>query len=177
VPPVRLAAPGGTRIPGPNAFSSVGLRGWIAFNRFGDASRAAIITSASPGADWVEQAIEQTGYGELRAIDVRDPENGIAGGRGATPASTGLSPLALVLDAEAATWRIASIAGVAPDASVVDVLRTRGDGAWAIVARTDMQGEAALIRSVDGGRSWNYEATAFEHGVELHDLARNTERR
>jgi hypothetical protein len=160
---------------GANAFSTVGARGWIVTNLSVSASSpamAAVFGSAAPGEPWLRQSVEHETF-ELRAIDVRDPQNGVAGGRGITPGATGLSPLALVTSEDGTSWQLAPITGVASDAIVVDVLRMRGNGGWAITG--DETGiESAFLRSDDGGRSWYREATSFEHGVRLTDLARNT---
>jgi hypothetical protein len=176
VAPVVLAGCCELRIAGPNSFSMVGLRGWIAVISSLPRSGTAIVTSAAPGEPWVEQTVDREVF-ELHAIDVRDPQNGVAGGRGVTPAATGLSPLALVTNEDGTAWQLAPITGVSADAIVVDVLRIRGDGAWAITGNTGVGNESAFLRSDDGGHSWHHEATNFEHDVQLSDLARNTELR
>jgi photosystem II stability/assembly factor-like uncharacterized protein len=178
--PLILSPGGGSRILGGNAFSTVDLRGWLAvsmpFPPGSAGSRAVILASAVPGAEWVEQPIAQSGFGELYAIDVRDDHAGIAGGNGLSPVSGGLSPLALVMSADGAWWDVATVTGVPDDAIVVDLVRLRGDDAWAITnAFIDGRSESAFLRSDDGGRSWHHEATPFEHDIRLLDLARNTE--
>ena len=56
-----------------------------------------------------------------------------------------------------------------------DVLRTRGDGTWAVAMDvTSGDAEAAFLQSDDGGRTWRRAPTAFEHGVQLFDLARSS---
>ncbi len=176
VPPTRLAPAGGSRILGANAVATLDSRGWIALSAmsFGGPSRAAILTSAAPGAPWAAADVDQQGFGELYAIDVRDARNAVAGGRGRTPTTSGLVPLILVLDPDADVWRIASVTGVPTDASVVDVLSARDAIGWAIVDQLEPGGGAAFLRSDDGGRSWRHEVTSFENGVQLDDLARNT---
>ena len=161
-----LSASGGTRITGQDAFVAFGPRGWIAATE-----PAAILSSAAPGEPWLAQSIDQA-FGELRAIDVRDPGNGIAAGRGGTPATTALAPLVLVSD-DTETWRRASITGAPADMIVVDVLRERGDGAWALADGISTP-VSVFLRSTDGGPSWHREPTEFDHGVRMTDLARNT---
>jgi photosystem II stability/assembly factor-like uncharacterized protein len=166
---------------GPNVFSSVGARGWVAFNGVGASNdpvrtRAAITTSAAPGEPWLEQPVRLIEPAHLTAIDVRDAQSGIAGGSIVSP-SSGFTPLMLVLDADGVSWSRAPIAGL-PDGWVVhDVLRARGDRAWAVanfVAPFPV--EVTMLRSEDGGRTWRREPTSFNYGVSVVDLARNTER-
>jgi photosystem II stability/assembly factor-like uncharacterized protein len=79
----------------------------------------------------------------------------------------------LVINEDGTLWRLAAITGVGGDTTVVDVLRTRGAGAWAITV-DDSGSESAFLRSGDGGRSWHREPTSFQQDVRLTDLARNT---
>ena len=77
------------------------VAGGIPFPPFALASAdlpATILSSAAPGDQWVAQPVArqgfaEQGFAELTAIDVRDPANGIAAGRGPTAGSPGQSPL------------------------------------------------------------------------------------
>lgn len=178
--PLALAPSGGTFIGGANAFSTVGAHGWIAAaapTRPNDSfhNRAAIFTSSAPGAAWVEQLVDpSSGYPQLRAIDVRDDHNGVAGGFTVAASEDAYLPFAIVLDPDGTSWHQAPITGIPDGWSVFDVLRTRGDGAWATATDITTAVESAFLRSDDGGRSWHREPSSFEQDVQIFDLARNT---
>jgi photosystem II stability/assembly factor-like uncharacterized protein len=169
--PIVIEPPGGASLGGMNAFATAGAAGWIV-----EAYVASILRSESPGAPWVRQPVVVEGPSELRAIDMRDPEHGLAGGFTSKTLET-RAPLLLVTD-DGTAWEPARVAGPFDGWSVYDVLRLRGDGA--VATATDItSGETAtvLFHSDDGGRSWRRDPTPFEHGWRIHDLARNTERR
>lgn len=174
IAPVALVA----TIGGANAFATAGTRGWIAFSGFNfpndsARTRAAIVSSAAPGAPWVEQPVALDAFAGLRAIDVRDEQNGVAGG--ATFSDAGWAPLIVVMNDDGASWRVASITGILDGWAVQDVLRTRGDGGWAVaIDVTSGRAESVFLRTDDGGRTWRRAATAFEHGVQITDLARSS---
>jgi hypothetical protein len=180
VPPVLFAPSGGGFFSGPNGFSVVGLRGWIAATFYLGSTfpiyRTTILASAAPGAEWVEQPLALAGQPELRAIDVRDPRDGVAGGYVFVANEVGaLVPFLFVLGTDGETWERAAIADAPDGFTIVDVLRLRGDVAWAVA--TDITSGAArsvMLRSDDGGRSWRRAPTAFEDGFQFSDLARNT---
>ena len=165
-------------IAGANACATAGARAWIAFSGFdvpNDSAhtRAAIVASAAPGAPWVEQPVAVDVFAGLRAIDVRDERNGVAGG--ATFSDAGWAPLIVVMNDDGASWRVAPITGIPEGWAVEDVLRIRGDGAWAVAIEvTGGRAESAFLRSDDGGRTWRRAATAFEHAVRITDLARSS---
>lgn len=165
-------------IGGANAFATAGARGWIAFSGFNfpnDSAhtRAAIVSSAVPGAPWVEQPVALDAFAGLRAIDVRDERNGIAGG--ATVSDAGSAPLIVVMNDDGASWRVAPITGIPEGWAVEDLLRTRGDGGWAVaIDVASGRAESVFLRSDDGGRTWRRAATAFEHDVQITDLARSS---
>ncbi len=170
LPAVELAPSGGASLAGPNAVVTAGSFGWIA-----EWSRAAILRSAAPGEPWLQQSVAVEGTNLLHAIDVRDVGNGVAGGF--TIPLTEYEPLALRLDADGATWRPAAVADVPSGWTILDVLRLRGDGGVAVATDfTSGRAESMLLRSDDGGRSWRRDPTPFEHGWQIFDLARNTER-
>ncbi len=164
LPPVVLDPSGGSGI-SPNAFSTVGSAGWIA-------ARAAILRSAAPGEPWLPQPIDVEGPFELRAIDVQDAQHGVAGGFRSVSGS--VSPVLLASD-DGASWRAATIADVPDGWTVVDVLRLRGNAAVAVLM-DDTTGNSLLLRSEDGGLSWQRDSTDFEH-AQISDLARNSDRR
>jgi len=176
----QLAPSGETRIFNGNAFATAGTFGWIAATaptRPNDSvhTRAVIFTSTTPGAAWSEQPIDpQPGFPELWAIDVRDQRNGIAGGVALNDAEDGYAALALVLDADGASWHDAPITGLAPGWVIRDLLRTRGEGAWAIANSRNGDSRGAFVSSDDGGRSWQVDDALRFQDVDLFDLARNT---
>ncbi len=166
--PVILDPSGGPVLAGSNAFSTVGAAGWIA-----ETYDASILRSAAPGEPWVRYPLGIAGFSDLRAIDVRDGQHGVAGGSAAVPAR---APL-LFVTVDGATWQSATIWDVPDGWTVWDVLRLRGDGAVAVATDiTSGESQEMILRSNDGGLSWHREPTPFEHDWEIHDLARNTER-
>ncbi|MEO6028433.1 MAG: hypothetical protein ABIR79_16330 [Candidatus Binatia bacterium] len=180
VPPVALTPPGDIRMSGANGCATVASRGWIAAAaslRRHDAvhTRAAIFSSAAPGAPWIEQSVASTTpYPQLRAIDVRDAENGVAVGSASTVAGEAMVPYAIVTTADGLSWQEAPITGLSEGWAVVDALRTRGEGAWAIATRYTSTTESALLRSDDGGRSWHLDVAPLVGNVGVFDLARNS---
>jgi hypothetical protein len=182
ISPLVLAASGESSIAGASSFATAGSRGWIAAAIATTVDfpfdRAGILTSAAPGGQWVDQRVAHTGNGELFAIDIRDPQSGIAGGSQIATPTSGLSALALVMDVDGASWREAPIAGLPAGWEILDVTRMCGEGAWAVaIDITSDAVEAAFLESDDGGRSWRHAETMFEHDVHLVDLARNTSAR
>lgn len=168
-------------IAGINAVSAVGARAWIAVaTQTGPYTRATIVSNLSPESHWLEQRIDfvrSLRASMLLGMDVRDERNGIAGG-----AQGGYfeenAPLALVLAADG-SWQEVSITGLPGRADawfIVDVSRTRGDGAWAVANASRIENivGSAFLHSSDGGASWRYVPTPFEDDVRLVDLARNT---
>jgi hypothetical protein len=138
-------------------------------------TRAAIFTSNAPGAPWSEQPIDPPpGFPELWAIDVRDQRNGIAGGVALNEAEDGYAAFVLVLDADGAAWHDAPITGLPPGWVIRDLLRARGESAWAIANSRNGDSRGAFVRSDDGGRSWQVDDALRFQDVDLFDLARNT---
>lgn len=177
--PVVLAPSGGTAISGSNAFATFGLTGWIGASAPTDLEfppfRATILTSAMSGVPWTQQPVEQSGWTQLTSVDVRDSEDGVAGGFRIASLVDTIDGFALVMQADGRAWETAPITGLPPGYEVDDVLRTRGEGAWAIAVDVVTGIDAsAFLRSEDNGRSWQHVATEFEHDVQLVDLARNT---
>lgn len=168
LPPVVVS--GGGSIGGLNAFSTVGPAGWIA-----DMEGTAIYRSAAPGAPWRTQPLALDLPATVQAIDVRDAGHGVAGGFASS--LTRFVPLLLVSDDVAAAWRPAAIAEVPDGWAIRDVLRLRDDGGVAIASEiTGLAVGSLVLRSEDGGQSWQREPNPFEHDVQMFDLARNTER-
>lgn len=165
-----------------NAIATVDERAWVATTVVespASPSVAGIFASAAPGEPWVRRPVRPHLFAELTAIDVRDPANAIAGGRG-TASSGRAAPMIFVIGADLTTWEIATTAkppGASMNARVVDVVRLRDDAAWAITTDFDSNAvkyASAFLRSDDGGKTWSYVPTPFEDRVQLTDLARNT---
>jgi photosystem II stability/assembly factor-like uncharacterized protein len=174
IAPQTLAAP--SFIVGGNSVSVFGSRGFVALSietTPGDTvhTTPAIFSSAAPGMPWVAQAIDLSESAQLFAIDMRDAHNGVAGGL--STGSSSVFPLILLTTDGGATWREAATPDGPANSPILDVVRTRGSGGWAIARRLL---ESAFLRSVDDGVTWRRASTAFEHDVHLRDLARNTDR-
>lgn len=165
--PVQLE-PAPTGFGGASAFTVAGLRGWIA-------APDAIFASETPGGDWIEQSIGVEGGLHLAAIDVRDADDGIAGGELFTD-DGGRAPVLLSMNSETHAWEQATIVdplGDSPDdVTVTNVLRLQGDTAWAATSSAGV-GFDRLLRSDDGGRSWRVDSV-LEKNFIVSDLVRNT---
>jgi hypothetical protein len=166
-------------VAGINTVSAVDAHAWIAVaTQTGPYTRARIVSNVDPERHWPEQRIDFIASYRasiVLAIDVRDDRNGVAGG-----AQGGYfeesAPLALVMAADGSSWREASVAGLPgrrAEWTIVDVLRARADGAWAMAVHDDGR-TSAFLRSDDGGETWQRIATSFEADVQLVDLTRNT---
>lgn len=158
-------------------FSTVGARGWMLLNVAPDGhvldARPTILTSAHPGAPWTVQQVPDIRAADFGPLDMCDASVGVAGG---SLVMGGFGPAFLWTDDGGGQWHASTVRGTFSFVGVPSVLCVHEREAWAVANDLRTFRDSALLKSVDGGRTFERVPGPFDGRSQIFDLARSSTR-